>query len=84
MSVWSIIIIRKYSGRSHIHTGVQIYTEIAPRVAMASMLTCACGWTIVSPQGENDVKKHTVIHLHDTHPGTIMTEEEIMKMMKTI
>jgi predicted small metal-binding protein len=51
---------------------------------MASMLTCPCGWTIISPQGVEEVKKHTVIHLHDIHPGMKMTEEEIGKIIKTV
>ena len=51
---------------------------------MAKMLTCPCGWTIISPQGEEDVKKHIMMHLHDTHPGTNMTEEEIRKIIKTV
>ena len=51
---------------------------------MAKMLTCACGWTVISPQGEDDVKKHTMIHLADTHPGTTITGEEIRKMIKTV
>jgi len=51
---------------------------------MASMLTCPCGWTIISPQGVGDVKKHTVMHLHDIHPGMTMTEEEIGKIIKTV
>ena len=51
---------------------------------MASMLTCPCGWTIISPQGVEEVKKHTVMHLHDIHPGMTMTEEEIGKIIKTV
>lgn len=51
---------------------------------MAKMLTCPCGWTIISPQGDEDVKKHIMIHVKDIHPGTIMKEEELGKMIKTI
>ncbi|HEX2558279.1 MAG TPA: hypothetical protein VHK86_08140 [Nitrososphaera sp.] len=51
---------------------------------MAKMLTCPCGWTVISPQGDEDIKKHTRIHLTDTHPGTSMTEEEIGKIIKTV
>jgi predicted small metal-binding protein len=51
---------------------------------MAKMLTCPCGWTIISPQGDEDVKKHIMIHVKDTHPGTTMKEEELGKMIKTI
>ena len=51
---------------------------------MAKMSTCPCGWTIISPQGEGDVKKHMMIHLRDAHPGTVMTEDEIGKTIKTV
>jgi len=48
------------------------------------MVTCACGWTLISPIGAEDVKKHILIHLRDTHPGTTVTEEEIRTMIKSI
>jgi len=60
------------------------YTEAAIGKSMASMLTCPCGWTIISPQGVDEVKKHTKMHLGDIHPGMTMTEEEIGKIIKTI
>ena len=53
-------------------------------VIMAKMSTCPCGWTIISPQGEGDVKKHMMMHLRDAHPGTVMTEDEIGKTIKTV
>jgi predicted small metal-binding protein len=51
---------------------------------MGAMNTCSCGWTIVSPLGAEDVKKHTMIHLKDAHPGTVMTPDEIMAHIKQI
>ena len=51
---------------------------------MANMATCACGWTIISPLGIEDVKKFLLIHLRDSHPGTSVTEDEITKMIKTV
>ena len=51
---------------------------------MAKMTSCPCGFTVISPQGEADVKKHMSIHLQDTHPGTSMTEEEMGKIIKTV
>lgn len=51
---------------------------------MANIATCACGWTIISPIGVEDVKKHLVIHLHDNHPGASVSEEEIRTMIKTL
>jgi len=51
---------------------------------MAKMSTCPCGFTVISPRGDEDVKKHMSIHLKDTHPGSSMTEEEIGKTIKTV
>lgn len=51
---------------------------------MAKMLSCPCGWTLISPQGDEDVKKHTMIHLHDTHPEMTVTEDDLKKMVKTV
>jgi predicted small metal-binding protein len=48
------------------------------------MLTCDCGWTIISPQGEGDVKKRAMMHLRDAHPGMSMTEEETRKLIKSV
>jgi len=57
---------------------------LASVVIMGKMSTCPCGWTIISPQGEGDVKKHMMIHLHDALPGAAMSEEEIGKTIKTV
>ena len=51
---------------------------------MAKMATCACGWTVISPQGEEQVAKHTRMHLTDIHPETAVTDDEIKKMIRTI
>ncbi len=51
---------------------------------MAKMSTCPCGFTVISPRGDEDVKKHMSIHLKDAHPGTSMTDEEIGKTIKTV
>jgi len=51
---------------------------------MAKMSTCPCGFTVISPRGDEDVKKHMSIHLKDAHPGTSMTEEELGKTIKTV
>jgi predicted small metal-binding protein len=51
---------------------------------MVKMLTCPCGWTVMSPQGEEDVKKHAAIHMRDAHPGAEMTEEEIRQNFKSV
>ena len=53
--------------------------EIAP---MGAIGTCPCGWTIVSPQGIEDVKRHAMIHMKEVHPETVMTPEELMTHIK--
>ncbi len=50
--------------------------------AMASMIACDCGWTLVSPSGDADVKKHAKMHVADAHPGTTMTEEQLTGIIK--
>jgi hypothetical protein len=51
---------------------------------MAKMLSCPCGWTLISPQGVEDIKKHGMIHAKDRHPGLTETEDEVVKMIKTV
>jgi hypothetical protein len=34
--------------------------------------------------GEGDVKKHAMMHMKDAHPGMKMTDDQMMKMMKTV
>jgi predicted small metal-binding protein len=51
---------------------------------MGAMNVCSCGWTIVSPLGAEDCVKHTMIHLRDAHPGTIMTHDEILAHTKPV
>ena len=46
---------------------------------MAKMATCPCGFTIISPMGEDDVLNHIRKHLTDHHPGTVTTDDEIRK-----
>ncbi len=51
---------------------------------MAKMISCPCGWTLISPQGEEDIKKHAMIHSADCHPGLTTTEDEIIQMIKNV
>ena len=48
------------------------------------MMTCPCGWTIISPQGDADVTKHISLHLQEFHPDTKMTEEDLLRLIKTV
>ncbi|MDA4111180.1 MAG: hypothetical protein OK439_01470 [Thaumarchaeota archaeon] len=51
---------------------------------MAKMGTCACGWTVISPVGEEDVLMHVRIHLNEHHPGTKITEGELRNLIRSI
>jgi len=51
---------------------------------MATMITCPCGWTVISPQGEDWAVKHIRIHLTDIHPEISMTDAEIRATAKTV
>ncbi len=51
---------------------------------MAAIGTCPCGWTIISPQGVEDVKKYAMMHMRETHPETVMTPEELMDHIKQV
>ena len=62
----------------------KIYTKYLQSEYMAKMLSCPCGWTLISPQGEEDIKKHAMIHAKDCHPGLTETEDEVEKMIKTV
>jgi hypothetical protein len=35
-------------------------------------------------QGEEDIKKHAMIHAKDCHPGLTETEDEVVRMIKTV
>ena len=49
---------------------------------MGAIGTCPCGWTLVSPQGVEDVKRHATMHMKEAHPETVMTPEELMTHIK--
>jgi predicted small metal-binding protein len=51
---------------------------------MAKMMSCDCGWTLITPNGEDDLKKHAMMHVADAHPGMKVTDDMMMKMMKTV
>jgi predicted small metal-binding protein len=48
------------------------------------MMSCECGWTMITPMGEQDLKKHAMMHIADAHPGMQVSETDMKKMMKTI
>jgi hypothetical protein len=51
---------------------------------MAHMTSCPCGWTIVSPQGAEDVKMHVSMHLKKYHPEIIQTDAELQAKIRPI
>jgi hypothetical protein len=48
------------------------------------MFTCpACGWTVKTPFGENDIAEHSMLHAKNHHPEMMnMKKEDLMKMVK--
>ncbi len=52
--------------------------------SMTAIGTCPCGWSMVSPQGGEDVKKHAMIHMKEFHPDTVVTPEELMTHIKEV
>lgn len=75
MEILSLIILRTDVAKDLLLMGLN-YS------AMATGMMCDCGWTIISPKGEMDVKKHAMMHVQDAHPGMKITDEQMMKMMK--
>jgi len=51
---------------------------------MGHMFTCSCSWTLITQEGEEDLKMHVKIHLADAHPGMVMSDEEIRKAIKSV
>ena len=51
---------------------------------MAKMITCACGWTLISPLGDQDVYKHVNIHLKDNHPDAKVSDADLQRMVRTV
>lgn len=51
---------------------------------MGSMFNCPCGWMLITQEGEEDLKMHIKIHLADAHSGTVMSDEDIGKAIKTV
>ena len=48
------------------------------------MIACDCGWTLVSPAGDADIKKHATMHVNDAHTGMNVTDEQMKEMIKHI
>jgi len=66
------------------HPAQGYYSRVPLDLVMGNIATCACGWTIISPIGADDVQKHLLIHLKDVHPGTTVSDGEIRTMIKTV
>ncbi len=48
------------------------------------MFTCpACGWTVKTPWGENDIMDHAMMHSKNHHTEMMNTpKSELMKLIK--
>jgi len=51
---------------------------------MGHMYSCPCSWTLITQEGEEDLKMHIKIHMADAHPGTTMNDEDIGKAIKAV
>jgi predicted small metal-binding protein len=51
---------------------------------LGQMFTCTCSWTLITQEGEEDLKMHIKIHMADAHPGTEMSDEDVRKAIKTV
>jgi predicted small metal-binding protein len=51
---------------------------------MGHMFTCPCSWTLITQEGEEDLKMHIKIHMADAHPGTAMNDEDTGKAIRTV
>jgi hypothetical protein len=50
---------------------------------MAKMMSCECGWTMITPMSEGELRKHAKMHVVDADPGMRMSDADTKKMMKT-
>lgn len=51
---------------------------------MGHVVACACGWTLVSPLGAEDVYAHLVVHVRTHHPGIKVSESEMREKIRPI
>ncbi len=51
-------------------------------MADAKQFTCACGWTVISPLGEDDALKHAQMHADEYHSD--MSRERLRSSIKTV
>ena len=49
---------------------------------MKSFTCPACGWSVKSPWGENDIADHANLHSKNHHPEMKMSMDDINKMIK--
>lgn len=67
--------------------GVKTNMNSRKQVVMAEGLqfTCpVCGWTVMSPKGEDDIMKHVDMHGKDYHADMPMTEDQIRSATKKV
>jgi hypothetical protein len=51
---------------------------------MGHMFTCLCSWTLITQEGEEDMKMHIKIHMADAHPKEVMSDEDIRKAIRVV
>lgn len=54
-------------------------------MAEGLQFTCpVCGFTVITPKGEEDLMKHVDMHAMDFHSDMPMTHDQIMSMTKVV
>ena len=50
----------------------------------AKQFTCACGWTVISPVGEEDTLKYAKMHADEYHSDLNLGPEQLRGSIKTV
>jgi hypothetical protein len=54
-------------------------------MAQGLQFTCpVCGWTVITPKGEEDLMKHVDMHGTEYHVAMAMDPDQIIRMTKTV
>lgn len=53
-------------------------------MADAKQFTCSCGWTLISPVGEDDVLKYAEMHANEYHADMNLGREQLKGSIRTV
>jgi predicted small metal-binding protein len=60
------------------------YNTSSITMAEGKQFICACGWTVASPLGEDDVLEHAEIHAKEYHPELNLGREDLRSNIRTV